>query len=252
MRQAFLNFFLLRKVTAINCWELSCRCCFQNIIFRTCIATTDRSVCSFGPECDYLRFDNCEFSGLNGLYLPKSAVDALHLSSPFRAQQCSTQEVSETPLVLPRIKSWTYAAAYDCHGFAGRVSRASLHFYSAESVLLCAKKDMLTGMIIESSWLCFWVFSLLTQHLSTVLYIMSASARWGEKELKLGFAQGENTQLRLKGCLIHSITPPLCGVSVETGYLQMEGQISHTPLPVGDHWGHHSVTTSLNLQPARL
>ena len=59
-----------RSVTVL----CNARCSFRNIVFRSNIATTDRSICSFGPQCDYLRFDNCEFGGFNGLMVPRKKV----------------------------------------------------------------------------------------------------------------------------------------------------------------------------------
>lgn len=44
------------------------------MVFRSSIATGNRSICAFGAGCDYMRFDNCEFSGMNGLTLPRALV----------------------------------------------------------------------------------------------------------------------------------------------------------------------------------
>ncbi len=47
-----------------------CSACLEAITFRTAAACANRSVVAFGPACDYIRLDNCELAGRNGLLLP--------------------------------------------------------------------------------------------------------------------------------------------------------------------------------------
>jgi len=78
---------------------VAARCCFENMVFRSSIATGNRSICAFGAGCEYMRFDNCEFSGLNGLTLPRALVH----NTCHSGEACSARK-DRGPLRLGTIK----------------------------------------------------------------------------------------------------------------------------------------------------
>ncbi|KAK9914883.1 hypothetical protein WJX75_001872 [Coccomyxa subellipsoidea] len=54
------------------CILSNARACFQNIVFRAIMPSTDRSIISYGPACSYIRLEECELGGITGLLIPDS------------------------------------------------------------------------------------------------------------------------------------------------------------------------------------